>query len=227
MEDLTIRRRNRLRQHYTTTSNVLLFGYRGLPDGAKLTYQVIDSFDWQDGAGLRKGFAFPSLGRLADIRGVDKRSIRRHLAQLEEMGLITRQERSGRPNLLIIEDPSAEATAQYLSTFGGEGEDTDVRPARTKLSAPTTLQEIQREERQISLTKIEEPSEEERGEGRPYEHVGHIVREKLASLRERRPRVPPERAKREYLAQEMVRVLGDPHSLGSDSYTQLTLPTKA
>lgn len=228
MEDLTIRRRNKLRHHYTTTSNVLLFGYEGLSDGAKLTYQVIDSFDWQDGAGLRKGFAFPTLGRLADIRGVDRRSIRRHLAQLEEAGLITRQERPGKPNLLVIEDPSADETAKYLASFGGEGEDTDVRPPRTKSSAPTTLQEIQREERQISLTKIEEPLGEEREEGRPYEHVGHLVREKLASLRERRPRVPPAKAKREYLAQEMVRVLGDPHSLGcykqiADTYPPRTI----
>ena len=52
MEDLTVRRRNRLRHHYTLTSDVLLFGYEHLPDGAKLTYQVIDSFDWSDGAGL-------------------------------------------------------------------------------------------------------------------------------------------------------------------------------
>ena len=65
MEDFNIRRRNRLRHHYTLTSNVLLFGYKHLPDAAKLTYQVIDSFDWSDGAGLRKGFAYPSLGRLA------------------------------------------------------------------------------------------------------------------------------------------------------------------
>src|SRR3990172_9966114 len=103
MEDLVIRRRNTLRHHYTQTSNVLLFGYRQLSDGAKLTYQVIDSFDWSDGAGLRKGFAFPSLGRLAAIRGVDERTIRRHLAQLEQAGLITRQERPGKPNLLVIE----------------------------------------------------------------------------------------------------------------------------
>ncbi len=55
---------------------------------------------------------------------------------------------------------------------------------------------------------------ENSGEGRPYEHVGYILREKLASLRARRPRVPPEKAKREYLAQEMVKVLRDRHSLG-------------
>ena len=85
MEGFTLRRRNRLRTHYTLTSNVLLFGYRRLSDGAKLTYQAIDSFDWSDAAGLRKGFAHPSLARLATIRGVEKRSIRRHLADLEKV----------------------------------------------------------------------------------------------------------------------------------------------
>ncbi len=110
MEDLIIRRRNRLRHHYTVTSNVLLFGYAGLSDGTKLTYQVVDSFDWTDAAGLRKGFAHPTLRRLAKIRGVARRSVRRHLAELEKVGLITRKERIGRPSMLIIEDPSDKET---------------------------------------------------------------------------------------------------------------------
>ena len=92
MEDFTVRRRNRLRHHYTITSNVLLFGYKHVPEAAKLTYQVIDSFDWSDAAGLRKGFAYPSLRRLAEIRGVEERTIRRHLGQLEQANLISRKE---------------------------------------------------------------------------------------------------------------------------------------
>jgi hypothetical protein len=47
MENVTFRRRNRLKKHFVITSNVLLFGYPHVSDGAKLTYQVIDSFDWQ------------------------------------------------------------------------------------------------------------------------------------------------------------------------------------
>jgi hypothetical protein len=121
MENLIIRHRNRLRHHYTVTSNVFLYGYRGLSDGAKVTYLVVDSFDWSDAAGLRKGFAHPSLGRLAKIRAVEKRSIRRHLAELEGVELITRKERPGKPSLLIIEDPSTEETDLYLRTFAGPG----------------------------------------------------------------------------------------------------------
>ena len=70
MDNVTFRRRNRLKKHFVITSNVLLFGYSHLSDSAKITYQVIDSFDWQDGQGLRKGFAYPSVAHLAAIRSV-------------------------------------------------------------------------------------------------------------------------------------------------------------
>jgi DNA-binding transcriptional ArsR family regulator len=212
MEDMTIRRRNRLRHHYTITSNVLLFGYKHLSDAAKVTYQVIDSFDWSDSAGLRKGFAHPSLGRLAAIRGVDRRSIRRHLAQLETARLITREERPGRPSLLVIEDPSAGETQRYLATFAGRGSDSSVRPTPDKNVRPYKKEE--REERQNIVNVDKSLLEQERGERRPYEHISHTIRELATSLKARSKGAPPEKAKREYLAQEMVRVLGDPHSLG-------------
>ena len=58
------------------TSNVLIFGYKQLTDPVKLTYQAIDSFDWSDGDGKRKGYAFPSLATLAGLRGVDEHLIK-------------------------------------------------------------------------------------------------------------------------------------------------------
>jgi len=210
MEDFTIRRRNRLRHHYTITSNVLLFGYKRLSDAAKITYQVIDSFDWSDSAGLRKGFAHPSLGRLAAIRGVDKRSIRRHLAQLEQAGLITRHERPGKPSLLVIEDPSAGETQRYLETFVERGADKNVPPTPDKNIRP--YKEEEKEERQNIVNEIEPNRNGE--EERPYEHIGHTVRETAAFLKTKVKPTSPEKAKREYLAQEMLNVLGDAHSLG-------------
>lgn len=45
MDNVTFRRRNRLRKHFVITSNVLLFAYPHVSDAAKVTYQVIDSFD--------------------------------------------------------------------------------------------------------------------------------------------------------------------------------------
>ena len=213
MEDFTVRRRNRLRHHYTITSNVLLFSYKHLLDAAKLTYQVIDSFDWQDGAGLRKGYAYPSLGRLAAIRGVEKRSLRRHLAQLEQAGLISRKERPGKPNLLIIEDPSVVETQRYLEAFGGKvGEDKSVRPTPDRNVRPL-LQEDKEKRIQSPLTRLEKTP----GVGEPTDqaHVAHAIREKMETLRLMTRQVrSPSGAKREHLAQEMLAVLRDHHSLG-------------
>src|SRR5688572_4173905 len=110
MDVLQLRHRNRLRHNYTMTSNVLLMGYGELSDGAKITYQVIDSFDWSNGQGSRKGFAYPSLQTLASLRQIEKRSVRRHLAELEAAGLLTREQRAGQPNMLVIEDPSEKET---------------------------------------------------------------------------------------------------------------------
>lgn len=208
MEDFTIRRRNLLRHHFTLTSNVLLFGYRDLSDGAKQTYQAIDSFDWSDSAGMRKGFAHPSLRRLAEIRARNKRSIRRHLAELEKIGLITRQERPGRPSLLVIEDPSTEETKGYLASFGGRREVEDVRPPRTEMSAP--VKEDRSEERLNNVSEIKP----DRGNGGAYNHISHAIAEVKASLNGRIRNASPHKARREHMAQQMLDALGDRHSLG-------------
>lgn len=206
MEDFTVRRRNRLRHHYTLTSNVLLFGYRRLSDGAKLTYQVIDSFDWGDSAGLRKGYAYPSVARLACARGVSDRTIQRHVGELVQAGLLTREERPGQTNVLYIEDVSTWETRRYAQ--GLEGGDKDVTPPPT-VSSP---KEERREERRTSLTR-EKPSDGIE-ESSSYEHIAHAIKEKLSSMKAARGADPPGKARRDHLAQEMVDVLGDPHSLG-------------
>lgn len=194
---------------------MLLFGYRHVPDSAKLTYQVIDSFDWSDGAGLRKGFAYPSLGRLAEIRGVDERTIRRHLVQLEQASLISRKERPGRPSLLVIEDPSAVETQRYMQTFGGVGEDRSVRPTPDKNVRPL-LQEDKERRIQSPLTRLEKPSGvgEGRGSTDPMP-VGDFVRERVGWLKMNGEKIrSPTVAKREHLVQQMIDVLGDEHSRG-------------
>ena len=208
MEDFTIRRRNRLRHHYTLTSNVLLFGYRGLSDSAKLTYQVIDSFDWSDAAGLRKGFAHPSLGKLAAIRGIDKRSIRRHLAQLDRAGLVTRQERPGRPSMLVIEDPSIGETQAYLRTYAGE--DKIVLPTPDKNVRPYKKEEKKERQNNVNAFQLIEEGEE----GRAWKPIGETVRELANRFKGERGTNSIDKAKREHLAQEMLDVLGDRHSLG-------------
>jgi len=205
MEDLTIRRRNRLKNHYTMTSNVLLLGYRHLSDGAKLTYQVIDSYDWSDGAGLRKGYAFPSIANLARARGVSERTLQRQIQELTNAGLLAKEERPGQTNFLYIEDVSKQEAQVYLQRFGRG--DTDDRGGVTKLTPPTSLEEEGREE-----DKIVNEVESTRQEG-GSQHISELIRNKVERLKRIGP-APPDKAKRDYLAGEMLRLLRDDHSLG-------------
>src|SRR3990172_6616402 len=119
MDNVTFRRRNRLKNHFVITSNVILFGYMHVSDSAKLTYQVIDSFDWQDGQGLRKGFAYPSVQTLAAIRSVADRTIQRHIEELVDAGLLSKEERPGQTNILYIEDVSDGEARQYAERYAG------------------------------------------------------------------------------------------------------------
>jgi hypothetical protein len=176
--------------------------YCATGDGVRSAYTV---------AGPRKCFAHPSLRRLATIRGVDKRSVRRHLAELEQVHLITRQARSGKPNILVIEDPSVKETDLYLRTFDGSGEDRVVRPTPDKIVRPYKKEE-EPEERQNLVN--EEQALSEVGEGRPAEHISHTVRELTLSFDVKRSASRKGNTKREYMAQEMLAVLGDSHSLG-------------
>ena len=128
MENVTFRRRNRLKKHFVITSNVLLFGYSHVSDSAKLTYQVIDSFDWQDGQGLRKGFAYPSVALLAGIRAVSDRTVQRHIEELVDAGLLTKEERPGQTNILYIEDVSDTEAQQYAERYAVGGDKNDTPP---------------------------------------------------------------------------------------------------
>jgi hypothetical protein len=197
MEQVSIRRRDRLKRHYTTVSNVIIFGYRELSDSEKLTYAAIDSFDWSDGEGLRKGYAFPSVETLATLRAADRRTIFRHFTALESVGLLTREQRPGRPTLLWIEDPSEEESARYLSTIT-PGRDTDVTPTH---------------DTNVTPNKKEEPETDK------------TVNGEQSSWKGKGPRLPAEeRAKREWLAQEILKVCGDVHSLGFYRKVAATVP---
>ena len=143
---------------------------------------------------------------------MDKRTIRRHLGQLEQTGLISRKERPGRPSLLVIEDPSAVETQRYLETFGGgERADKSVRPTPDKSVRPL-LEEDKEKEIQDSLTTVKKPSGV--GEG-GYTRVGDTLRKRVGWLKMNGEKIrSPAIAKREYLVQQMVDVLGDEHSRG-------------
>lgn len=119
MEELVIfQRRNRLKKHFVNTSNVLLYGYQSLSDGAKITYQVIDGFDWESKAtGDSKGFVYPSIEKLAQIRAAGKRTVFRHIQELEKASLLTRVRRKYKPSVLYIEEVSETEAKRYLDSF--------------------------------------------------------------------------------------------------------------
>ncbi|MEX2246928.1 MAG: helix-turn-helix domain-containing protein [Dehalococcoidia bacterium] len=190
MDNPTIRRRNRLKHHYTMTSNVLIFGYKQLTDPVKLTYQAIDSFDWSDADGKRKGYAYPSLSTLARLRKVDERTLRRHLAALEDAGLLRRELRAGQPSLLWIEEPSAEECESYLSTIA-MSPDRDVRGTPDKNVRP--------------LDEESEESETDKTVNGVKAFKGRRGGKRFLSAQER--------AKRDYIAREILKVCGDEHSL--------------
>ena len=66
----------------------------GVHDGAHLTLVLLSNYMSPEGTG-----AWPSVETLADRRGVAGRTIRRHLEQLEEAGLITRGDQTAARNV--------------------------------------------------------------------------------------------------------------------------------
>lgn len=127
-------RRVRLTPHSTTISNAVLLGYASLSDGARLTYMVLESYDWPDKDGFSKGCCWPSIETIASVRGKSYDSIARHLKELEAAGLIrveSGQER-GVANCYWLLGPSEEEFAAYLQNFSETAVDNETyRDANT------------------------------------------------------------------------------------------------
>jgi hypothetical protein len=211
MNNPTIRHRNLMRHHYTQTSNVLLFGYKDLSDGAKLTYQVVDSFDWGNDAGVRKGYAYPSIVRIAAARGVNERTIQRHLAELEAADLLEREVRPRQSNVLVINEPSEKEVENYLASLAGERGDKNV----------TSLQPQTDGDKNVTLKKTNSPLEENKHVNEEKQVTGERSPEPLGSILERRviqrtrqPKGTADHARREFIAQTILAALEDEHSLG-------------
>jgi DNA-binding MarR family transcriptional regulator len=108
-------RRVRLTAHSTAISNVVLVGYARLSDGARLTYMVLESYDWPDKDGFSKGRCWPSIETIATARGKSYDTVARHLKELEVAGLIrveSGQER-GVANCYWLLGPSDQEAASY------------------------------------------------------------------------------------------------------------------
>src|SRR5437870_1261343 len=104
-EEVIFKRRNRLKKHFVNTSLVLLYCYNSESDAAKITFQVIDAFDWESKeTGDSKGFVFPAVETLAKIRHISIRTIQRHISELIHAKLLTRIRRKYKPSILLIEE---------------------------------------------------------------------------------------------------------------------------
>ncbi len=66
---------------FTQVPNVVL-RHKNLSPGAKLTYAMLLSYAWHD------DYCYPGQERLAEDIGISDRSVRTHLKELEEKGLI-------------------------------------------------------------------------------------------------------------------------------------------
>jgi len=117
-EDIIFRRRNRLKKHFVNVSNVLLYCYEFVSDAAKITFQVIDGFDWESKeTGESKGYVFPAVEMIAKIRHTSVRTIQRHILELIKAKLLTRIRQRNKPSILYIEEVSDEEVNKYFQYF--------------------------------------------------------------------------------------------------------------
>lgn len=97
-----------------------------LSDGAKLTYLALIEYWQQDST------CWPSLVKLEKHRGKNKRTIRRHLEELEGAGLITREMRESRTSIVHRHDlREAFEGEEWFEALDG---DTSDRGGRSKMS---------------------------------------------------------------------------------------------
>lgn len=208
-EEYVFRHRNRLKKHFVITSNVLLYGYRNLSDGAKITYQVIDSFDWEDKeTKTSKGYVFPAVSTIARIRGLKERAIQYHLRSLIEEGLLTRIRRKNAPSILVIEDVSEAEKRRYLAESVDREEATEKRKIlRSQNPAPKTEEEKGKEdENNVEENRIVNKVE-------ATESLGAILK-RLPKPKAVNKGRSLDLAKKGYLAQKMAKELDDVESLG-------------
>jgi DNA-binding MarR family transcriptional regulator len=197
MEGTDVRQRSRPTRAFTQVDNELIFGYPQLTDAERVTYLAIETFDWPDKEGSRKGYAFPAVRTLAELRRLDVRTIQRHLDALEQAGLVRREPLPGKPNRLWIEASAAERVEE-LSTKAAGG-DADV--TTTPDTAGTPYKKEEREKHKL-VNGVQRTGEERRR--------ARLTRD--------------EYLKREWLAGEILKVCKDRHSLGFYRKVAETVP---
>src|SRR5436190_14974600 len=193
MEDIIFRRRNRLKKHFVNVSNVLLYCYGFVSDAAKITFQVIDGFDWESKeTGESKGFVFPAVETIAKIRHTSVRTIQRHMLELIKAKLLTRVRQRNKPSILYIEEVSDEEIQKFFAFF--DAKEKKLEPIQTETltksrndknvvshKAPETTkmsfaykEEKEKKENEINVNEILKTSEEKKRYG--MQGVGDILK---------------------------------------------------
>jgi len=182
----------------------VLFGAPWVSDGALVTYLAVSSHDWWEPArGGRKGYVFPSLRRLAELRRTTIRTIQRHLGELIRAGLVARDVRAGRPSLLYVRASAAQTDHTPMMTAKPTPDKSVVLPA-TKMSSPNKKQEEGKKNKKYVNGDLESVSR------RGFETVGAL----LSRARPNGVTGDPGKARREYHAHEILGAVGDTGSLG-------------
>lgn len=245
MEEVIFKRRNRLKKHFVNTSNVLLYGYTTVSDAAKITYQVIDGFDWEDKeTGDSKGYVFPATDTLAKIRSTTARTIRRHISELEQAGLLTRKRRSHKSSILIIEDVSDGEISSYTEKFldekkgnteGGSvppqakstpnSKEQKIEPQKESTDKNVRSQATQRTKMSAVYKKKENEGIKKKMKSNVNENftikrdgkassIGEILKTYHMIQPKKQTKKPEKYAKRDYVAEQIAERLNDQKSLG-------------
>jgi len=101
---------------FVKVDKAIIFGYSNVSSQAKMTYIALKSFDWEI-KGKSKGYCFPSQKTLASLLGVSEKTIRRHLEELVDAGLIVVRKR-GRNNVYWFADLAKEEVEECKDKLG-------------------------------------------------------------------------------------------------------------
>jgi phage gp36-like protein len=236
-EDIIFRRRNRLKKHFVNVSNVLLYCYAFVSDAAKITFQVIDGFDWESKeTGESKGYVFPAIETIAKIRHTSVRTIQRHILELIKARLLTRIRQRNKPSILYIEEVSEEEVQKYFAFFEEREKRIDLTRAKkprqvrndknvvsqkasetTKMSF-TYKEENERKENEINVNEHFQFTEPKKRSGMQgmRQILKRFDRENLNTISQPANKEKPETIQqRDFLADEIAQALSDNKSLGA------------
>jgi hypothetical protein len=107
--------RSRVRKHYSQTPHALICGYVHVSDGAKLTYQVLLTFDYVDKAtGQHRGVVDPTIETLMKMRDKSRSTIYSHLTELQQAHLIEPLGGMGWRLYNVSEEEEEKYLSQYM-----------------------------------------------------------------------------------------------------------------